>query len=75
MNEHGAECGQCKHFVHARLPSGRISRKRYGECTFVVHWPIAIPMNYNFRPPVAQKVWHNSNAEGCQCYAAKSSPK
>jgi len=69
MNHHGAECQECQFFVHARK-NGRITRKTFGACTYVVDWPKAIPMNYNWSVPSTQKVWATSNAEGCQCFRA-----
>lgn len=72
MARHGAECQDCRYFVHAKLPSGRITRRRSGECTYVVKWPTALPMNYNWpqSKPVPTKVWADSNAEGCECFYA-----
>jgi hypothetical protein len=67
MAHHGAECQECKYFVHARK-NGRITRRKFGECTFVVAWPEKIPMNYAWRVPTRSEVWANSNAEGCSCF-------
>jgi hypothetical protein len=68
INEHGAECGDCVHFVYARHESGRINRRHFGKCMFFVSWPEKIPMNYNWMAPKPSAVWHSSNAERCACF-------
>lgn len=70
MSHHGAECQECEFFVHA-MKNGRITRKKFGQCTFVVVWPKDIPMTYNWRIPEPRKTWADSNAEGCKCFIAK----
>lgn len=67
MAHHGAECEECKWFVPARHASGRINRRFYGECTYVVVWP-KVPVGYRWQPPTADKVWCDTNAEDCPCF-------
>ena len=70
-NEHGAECQDCKWFAHRRHANGRIDRKRYGACNYVVVWPEKVPLKYgsNWQEPRPNTaVWATSNAEGCPCF-------
>ena len=66
--KHGAECKDCKYYVAQRHVSGRADNKRPGQCSYVVLWPKA-PMHYakpSPKPSIA--IWHDSNAEGCECF-------
>lgn len=71
MAHHGAECEECKWFVPARhKDSGRINRKHYGQCTYVVVWP-KVPISIRMDRPVPTAVWCNTNAEDCPCFEEK----
>jgi hypothetical protein len=71
MAEHGAECGDCRHFKPALHPSGRVNKKHFGQCLYVVQWPKDVPMKYGrpWQPPKDEAaVWVDTNAEDCPCY-------
>ena len=75
MNEHGAQCEDCKWFAHHRRPNGRIDRSHFGACNYVVAWPAKVPMKYgeNWRDPrPTSAIWATSNAEGCPCFERPS---
>lgn len=70
-----SECQDCAHFIHARHANGRIDRRTWGTCTFVVNWPVKVPMTYSMtyrNPTPSVRVWADSNAEECSCYTHKS---
>ena len=74
-NEHRAQCEDCKWFSHYRRSNGRIDRKHFGACNYVVVWPKSVPLKYGDSwqdPRPSQAVWWNSNAERCQCFERNS---
>jgi hypothetical protein len=68
MAEKQKTCGNCANFEEARHPSGRVNKRHYGRCTWVVDWPHKIPMIYEFNPPTPYKAWYDSDASKCQCW-------